>query len=219
MNATERLSDWFTARKRSERILLTLTAVSLLCYLVFAKAITPLRGHQMQLLTQIETHAQQAQTIQAKLSSLRPKDIESMRQEKREEVLRAQQELTEAESGLQLLQQQLVPAGQMVNLLRELLRLHKSVQLTSLEKLPVVTVTKEGDKGADSAAPTLYKHPLKLILRGKYLDLLQYMSAVEHMPWGIFWDDFTLVSTTDSKVEVIVQLYTVSTERTWFQAG
>lgn len=219
MNATERLSDWFNARKRSERILLALTAVSLLCYVVFAKAITPLRAQQTKLLTQIESQTQQAQAIKTKLATMRTEDIEAMRQAKREEVRHAQQELADAESGLQTLRQQLVPAGQMVNLLRELLRLHKSVQLTSLEKLPVVTVTKEGDKKMDAAAPILFKHPLKLILRGKYLDLLQYMSAVEHMPWGIFWDDFTLVAEADNKVEVTVQLYTISTERTWFQAG
>lgn len=219
MNATARLSEWLNARTRSERILLTLTAVSVVCYLVFIKAITPLHGQQMQLLTQIETHKQQAQVIQTKLATMRPEDIESLRQTKRDEVLRARKELADAESGLQSLRQQLVPAGQMVNLLRDLLRLHKNVQLSSLEKLPVEEVSHQESKTADTVAPSLFKHPLRLILRGKYLDLLQYMSAVERMPWGIFWDDFTLVAETDNKVEVTVQLYTISTEQTWFQAG
>lgn len=219
MNAAARLSEWFNTRTRSEQVLLALTAVSLFCYLVFAKAITPLRGQQTQLLAQIETQKQQAQASQTKLATMRPEDLEILRQSKRDEVARAQQELAEAERGLQSLRQQLVPAGQMVNVLRDLLRLHKNVQLTSLEKMPVEELVHEESKTENIAASNFFKHPLKLILRGKYLDLLQYMSAVERMPWGIFWEDFTLVSDTDSKVEVTVQLYTISTERTWFQAG
>lgn len=76
--------------------------------------------------------------------------------------------------------------------------------------------------GAAAAAPVppkqeelLYRHGVQLVLQGSYLDMVNYMEALEHMPSQLFWGKATLEAEDYPKARLTLTLYTLSLDTKW----
>jgi MSHA biogenesis protein MshJ len=86
-------------------------------------------------------------------------------------------------------------------------------------------VVKDGDVDAkvveaariDSAEKQIYKHGVKITVRGSYADLLQYLTALEKLPTQMFWGVAKMDVVKHPTVELTLTLYTLSLEKTWLQ--
>jgi MSHA biogenesis protein MshJ len=74
---------------------------------------------------------------------------------------------------------------------------------------------------ADSAAPAPvpadagpYLHPVELVVRGGYLDVLAYLKDLEAQPWGLQWRRFEFV-TTEEGPEYRIEFTTLSMASNW----
>ena len=61
----------------------------------------------------------------------------------------------------------------------------------------------------------LYKHGIEMTLRGRYLDLLDYLREVERMPDRVYWDKVEVSVQEYPNVTLKLTLYTVSMDRAW----
>jgi len=55
----------------------------------------------------------------------------------------------------------------------------------------------------------LARYRLDMVLQGSYLDVLQYLSSLERMPWKFFWEQVNFQSTGYPQAETHLQLYTL----------
>ncbi|NQD37301.1 hypothetical protein HPT27_09700 [Permianibacter sp. IMCC34836] len=144
-------------------------------------------------------------------------------------------ELQAVDDQIQQLSQRMVPPEQMTALLQQLLAREQGMQVVALEKLPleqpVIAGTDAGtDADADAGtvvdpvtaaaskidnAAHLYRHRLRLSLRGSYFDSLRYLQAMEALPWTVYWDSL------DYQVEqyplgiMTVEIATLGQEEGW----
>jgi MSHA biogenesis protein MshJ len=61
----------------------------------------------------------------------------------------------------------------------------------------------------------VYKHGVEIVIEGDYLDMVSYMTALEGMPWQLFWGKATLTSDDSSKLSLTLTLYTLSLDKKW----
>jgi MSHA biogenesis protein MshJ len=61
----------------------------------------------------------------------------------------------------------------------------------------------------------LYRHGVQLVLQGSYLDMVNYMEALEHMPSQLFWGKATLEAEDYPKARLTLTLYTLSLDTKW----
>lgn len=130
------------------------------------------------------------------------------------------------------MQKGLVSPDKMASLLEDMLKRNGRLQLTSLKTLPV-TLLNEPSAGEAGPAKTangtaavdkstnqmlrsaVYKHGVEIVVQGGYLDILNYMTELEAMPWQLFWANAKLNAATYPKATMTLTLFTLSLDKKW----
>jgi MSHA biogenesis protein MshJ len=140
---------------------------------------------------------------------------------------------------LRTMQKGLVPAERIAPLLETILRANGRLKLVSLKTLPVTTladgatpapgapaapaVPATAPATAPAAPPVvkspdlLYRHGVELTLRGSYLDMVDYMHALETLPTQLFWGKAQLDAEEYPNVRLTLTLYTLSLDPKWMK--
>ena len=138
---------------------------------------------------------------------------------------------------LRAMQKGLVPAERIAPLLESILRANGRLKLVSLQTLPVTTLGEgagtpaAGTPAAPAAAAPatqpappvvkapdlLYRHGVELTVRGSYLDMVDYMHALETLPTQLFWGKAQLDAEAYPNVRLTLTLYTLSLDPKWMK--
>jgi len=128
---------------------------------------------------------------------------------------------------LRAMQKGLVPAERIAPLLESILRANGRLKLVSLQTLPVTTpgdaATSPAAGAPAASAPVvkapdlLYRHGVELTVRGSYLDMVDYMHALETLPTQLFWGKAQLDAEAYPNVRLTLTLYTLSLDPKWMK--
>ncbi len=72
-----------------------------------------------------------------------------------------------------------------------------------------------GPAAAVKSAPLLYRHGVEIELQGSYLDMVNYMEALETMPTQLFWGKAKLNAENYPNARLTLTLYTLSLAPKW----
>ena len=146
-----------------------------------------------------------------------------------------QQEMGQLGSQLLALEHGLVPPERMGPLVDGILRANGRLKLVSMRTLPAEPLAAPGAAPAAAAAvaapaanavaapavasdvPLLYRHGVEVAVRGNYLDMVDYMSALDAMPTRMFWGRARLDVETYPTARLTLTLHTLSLDRQWMK--
>ena len=125
----------------------------------------------------------------------------------------------------------------MIAMLRDVLNKNQRLELLSISNLPAEPLTSKEQQQTDSTGKQLtskqltskqlnskpvdpdlagvFMHSLELELEGRYLNILEYLQALEVLPWKIFWDHVKLEVLEYPKVRVHIKVHTFSLKDGW----
>jgi MSHA biogenesis protein MshJ len=142
---------------------------------------------------------------------------------------------------LRAMQKGLVPPERIAPLLEAILRANGKLKLVSMTTLPVGSLSElaanadaakadtpqaqvqpgaqpqQGAKPAAKAPDLLYRHGVELTVRGSYLDMLDYMAALEALPTQLFWGRAQLDAGQYPDARLTLTLYTLSLDPKWMK--
>lgn len=141
-------------------------------------------------------------------------------------------QLRQMEGALQGVQRGLISPEKISLVLEEILKQNGRLRLISLKTLPPTGLVQQAhvDLGSGSAEQTqkgadpgksmsnpnaLYRHGVQITLSGSYLDMLNYMAALEAMPWQLFWGGAKLDVDAQRTSTLTLTLFTLSLEKKW----
>lgn len=131
--------------------------------------------------------------------------------------LRAQ--LQEDDAYLKSRRDRLVAPDEITGLLEQMLQKNQKLQLVKMETLPLTPLIEQpvlpAGKKPDSGKQQIYKHGVQITLRGGYLDMLQYLTALEKLPTQMFWGEASLSVEKYPEAVLTVTVYTLSLDKTW----
>jgi MSHA biogenesis protein MshJ len=172
---------------------------------------------------QINTGLQSSQTTINILQQSLSKDPNVAIQK---QIAQYEEKLASVDSELLLLTSDLINPIQMRYALIDLLKTQPSVSLLSFEVMEAQPMTnkKANDRPGDSAdeseikadseqSLTLYKHGIKLKLKGSYFNLRDYLSQLEKMDWTFFWQEFDYQLIEYPNSELSIEMYSLSTKK------
>lgn len=224
MNLKERwgiLVEKIDSLSLRERVLIFLAAAFLLVSLVDAMFLTPLLSQQKQLSAQILQQQEQMKAVQAQLAALLRAREADASSPQRERIRLLQEQIAQGESYMQQRRDKLVPPERMAVLLEQMLNRNAHLQLVAMQTLPVTPfieeVNAEAGRVEGVVEQQIYKHGVKLVVRGNYADLTQYMLALEKLPTQMFWGVAKLTVPEHPVAELTLELYTLSLDKTWIQ--
>ena len=118
---------------------------------------------------------------------------------------------------------ELVPAGDMVAVLKGVLEQTGGLKLRSLQSVPRTEIA--GPSAAASAASAvavatpdvgrLYRQGVDLEVEGSYDALLSYCQALEALPQRVLWGGMRLKADRHPHLVLTLRLYTLSPDRNW----
>jgi MSHA biogenesis protein MshJ len=212
--------DGMSLRERA--LIFIMVAVIVLTFMntVFLDPLFAKQREKSQLLTQQQSQMKAAQTaIQELLKANDPDKLNRVR------LAQLEVEIKHVDLALADLQKSLVPPQKMGALLEDILRQNGQLRLVSLKTLPASSIADASKPGAgnhDSEAKTnatpgalIYRHGVEITLEGSYPELLRYVSALERLPWRMFWGRVSMTTETYPKTTLVLTLYTLSLEETW----
>jgi MSHA biogenesis protein MshJ len=111
-----------------------------------------------------------------------------------------------------------VAPDKVVDMLREILAHQQGLKLVSLASLPVESLSREprvgssSDPAADDVGP--YLHPVEMVVEGSYPSLVQYLRALEAMPWRVHWRQLELTARDYpvNRVRIVIGAFSLSRE-------
>ena len=218
-----KLARRFDALNPRERLMVFAAGVAIIAGLGFVLAIDgALAKHKLLAVSadkqRIDLAQLQKQNVE--LSRLLTQDPDA---EGRAQIEDLQRRLGGYDMELRGVQQGLVPPNRMVRVLEDMLNRDSHVRLVKLRTLPVAALVEPvggtaGGAAAQSPTPAknlVYKHGIELTVEGSYLNLLEYQSRLEKLPWRMFFARTSVNSVEYPKVLMTITLYTLSLEEAW----
>ena len=138
-----------------------------------------------------------------------------------------------AQASLQEIQKSLVSPDKMAGLLEDILRRNGNLRLVSMKALPPASVNSAGEPVAadpkstaqpaqnnkspvtELSAGLVYRHGVEITVQGNYLDMVNYVTALEAMPSHVFWGKAVLNADDHAKATLSLTLFTLSLDKRW----
>jgi MSHA biogenesis protein MshJ len=123
-----------------------------------------------------------------------------------------------ADAQLRDAQLGMIPPKEMVAVLTDVLSHQKELTLILMRNLaveplmPLIAKTAAGSPPPAEMGP--YLHPVELVVRGNYLNVLAYLQELESRPWGFQWRRLEFTTTPEGP-EYHIEFTTLSMQSNW----
>jgi MSHA biogenesis protein MshJ len=222
-----------------ERVLLFATAAASIVFAAYFTSLGPVLRQQVVLRAQISQQQNNLTGLDGEIMQ-KVQDYQrdpDARNRKRVEEVNA--ESAQLGDSLRAMQKGLVAPERMAPLIDTILRANGRLQLVSMRTLAVSSLNEPpgGEAGTDAqpelkpdaktgtaaspAAPKagslLYRHGIEIAVRGNYLDMIDYMIALESLPTQLFWGGARLDVEDYPASRLTLTLYTLSLDSKWLK--
>ena len=219
---------WDTARNKidnmslRERAMIFVAAGFVVISLINSILLDPLLAKQQALSTQVIQQQEKMKSLQATIQSLMQSERENENSPLRTNSAQLRQKLLEMDGYLQTRSSRLLEPDKMAGLLKQVLSKNAGLELVALETLPVSLLIDSpqtanaviGGAGTSSTRQ-IFKHGVTISVRGSYLKLLRYVSALEKVPTQMFWGEASLSVEKYPDSVLTLTLYTLSLDQVW----
>lgn len=225
----------FDALSVRERIMVFGASAALLIFMVVYLFVNPQLDKRKALADTIAQRQQAVAAIDTEMAQRMAAHAGDPNQQDRIRLERIRQEVQQMRHALQSTQNGLVAPERIVPMLQQLLKQQANLRLVSLATLPSGAMGQGGHvaskaASASAAAPAgqspadaepakapavLYRHGVEIVLRGNYLDMVNYMDAVEAMPSHVFWGKLNMQVEQYPNATLSLTLYTLSLDEKW----
>lgn len=209
-----------------ERVMIFVAAAFVLISLINATLLDPLLTRQKVLSAQVVQQQENMKALQAQMQNMLQARRDDEHSPLRARLAQIRQQLQEQDGYLQSRSDRLVEPSKMAGLLEQVLNKNDKLELIALNTLPPgLLVEKSQEKNAATTQPVMpdaaagqnqiFKHGVKITVRGSYLDLLRYLAELEKLPAQMFWGEVGLSVGQHPDAELTLTLYTLSLGKTW----
>ena len=215
-----------------ERAMIFVAAAFVVISLMNMILLDPLLAKQKMLSAEVVQQQEKMKELQAQMQNLLQAKRDDEHSPLRDRLAQLKQQLQDQEGYLQSRRDRLVAPDKMAELLRQVLNKNGRLKLVELKTLPVsLLIEKPQGSAAKSADEPLrqaqdgqkqpasqkqiFKHGVRIIVRGGYLDLMRYVSTLEKMPSQMFWGEASLSVEKYPDATFTLTLYTLSLDKTW----
>jgi MSHA biogenesis protein MshJ len=217
-NHLNELCCWLDARVPRERLLLALSLLAVLVLLWYTLLIEPLALRRQALEAQVAASTVTVAALDQQAAAIIAGAAQDPDAENRQQKVLLEEEASRLDERLAALTGELISPQQMVAMLEEMLKRRRQLSLTRLENLPSEPLLEPpvGDLQAEQVQQrNLYRHPLRIELKGSYLEALAYLQSLEELPRKVYWQDLALSVEEYPQAKITVTVYTLSLKENW----
>ncbi len=182
---------------------------------------TPLQTEQATLKKQLQSTHSQTQKLETQLQAILEQSASDPDKINRAKLEALQEKLGTIDASLAETTAGLVSPQEMAKLVEQILKKNRRLKLVKVENLrprPLGVQSEDDEEGpaaAEQSDQAVYQHGMRIQLEGRYVDFVEYLEALEALPWKVFWGQAAL-ETDDYPVSTLtLVLYTLSLREGW----
>ncbi len=194
-----------------ERAMLFLALVAVLFTLWDMALMQPLEVQRRARLARLDQVRSEVVEVNAQVQALLDRRRSDPNAELRRELERHQSAIHALERRIGDTLKTLIAPREMARALEDVLTRQtglKPVKVESLGAVPLLPDTAESATG-------VYRHRLQLTLTGGYLDAVQYLRAMQQLPWRFFWDSIEVDAGDYPRSRIVITVSTLSLSEGW----
>jgi len=134
----------------------------------------------------------------------------------RTRITALEQDLREVDSTLLNLYGELILPQQMAGVLTEILQGETTLRLISFENLEPESLMDDEEaqlQGFDDEQINVYRHGLRMVFEGDYLETIRFLRRVEGLDTSFFWDNLDFEVIEYPRASITLNIFTLSTQR------
>lgn len=210
------LEERIDALSLRERGLMFVGVMAALYFLAMNLVFAPLRAEHKRVETALRAKQQEVQNLNSQAQALLGVPDKGGDAQHRGRVAELEQELRALDQRLEQATGGMVSPQQMAKLLEQVLGRSPGVQLVKLENLPkALAVGETVSVSSTTLGTVVYKHGVRIQVRGRYFDLVEYLRTLEALPWKVSWGDVSLESEEYPISTITLVIYTLSRHSGW----
>ena len=206
-----------------ERGILFLTILGVLFWIATGVVFSSLRQEQQRLEQTVRGKLNELQTINTQNEATRIRLAQDPEALAKAKVAELKERLKTDEASVAHIIRGLVPPRDMPQLVQQILAKNQGLQMIKLENLPAEALD-EGKAAAagqpvatTNNAARAYRHGVRIELRGRYVDIVRYLRALESLPSKVFWGEVRFESEAYPLSRVTLVIYTISLNKAWLE--
>jgi MSHA biogenesis protein MshJ len=205
-----------------ERAMVFVAAAAAIMFVVYSVMLGPLFAKEKKLRTQIAQVRNNISGIDGEISAKLSGFSMDPDAPNRARLAAVKADIDALGGKLRALEQGLVAPEKIAPLLETILAANGRLTLVSMKTLPATAVAEASynpapARDATAGAALLYRHGVQVTVRGNYLDMINYMHALETMPTQMLWSSAALEVEEYPNSRLTLTLHTLSLDRKWMK--
>lgn len=220
MDTLIQLQEKIDARVMRERLLIFITAAAVVFMAWNFLVQLPIEKQLQESREQLALLAAQRTSLQTQITATTQSLLNDPNKPKKLQIAQLQSDIGVLETQLHSVSQNLIKADQLPHALQDVLE--KTAQLTLLEvkTLPaqelqfvaVNTPTNVSPTTTDDLRAGVFQHVVELRVSGSFSQVVEFLIALEHLPWRFYWQSLDYSVVHYPNAEVRLRVYTLSSE-------
>ncbi|HEX8610492.1 MAG TPA: hypothetical protein VF800_04325 [Telluria sp.] len=207
-----------------ERAILFGAAAGVIAFVLYALLLDPLFLRQKMLRSQISQQQNNMIGIDTEITATVQAAAIDPDQANRARLAAIKANSARLSENLRTVHNSLVAPERIAPLLERILKANSRLRMVGVKSLPVIPYNGsfEADAAQAGAAVAaavsgraIYAHGFEVTVRGNYLDMVNYMDAMEAMPAQLFWGKAQLEVDTYPEARLSLTIYTLSLDKKW----
>lgn len=211
-----RLTQKLDAMSLRERSLVLAVVLGLVAVLWNSLLIDPQLKKNKQIRGEINALQQQLAQLRQQIKLVELRRTQDPDKANRQRMTNLEERQKVAETSIKKATTDFIAPRQMAVVLEDILKRHQKVKLLNLENLPTEELLPPNpEESPTEQSLHIYKHGFSMRLKGKYLDIMEYLKSLESMDWRFHWDDLEHNADKYPDAFTTIKIHTLSLEKSW----
>lgn len=216
-----KLAQWLDQRSLRERIMVLTAVLAGMLFCSYAFYFSPQGNRRAGMAAQIAELNATLALLDSQAEAIKARGQEDPDQEQNARLRQLQSEIARLDQRLKESTVDLISPRDMAEVLRALLIRQEGMRLVRLENFPAQVLLPAAEKVGepdDAKEIHLYRHPMRIVFSGTYLQALEYLRSLEKLPRRLLWDELEIMVKNHPQAEISLRVHTLSLKKGWIGA-
>jgi MSHA biogenesis protein MshJ len=207
VSSIEKLDIKYRALSQREKILGLVVAALFSGYIAYELLVFPIAKEIDTLSATVSTSYNQLNTLESELDQVNIRIATDPNEPLKDRIERLTARIEMLDNNFQEQINELIPAAQMPKVLESLFT--KSFKLSLIEMQSVEPVDLFAND-AEKRDVSLYQHGVRLVFKGQFFDVQEFLTSIEKMPYQLYWHSLNYRVEDYPQAIVEIELFTLS---------
>jgi len=210
------LLEKYNALNERERIMILALSVVAIFIVFLELVISPLNQQYDIIDKQITSLQTQTTQLESQVKVLQTKQTRDPDFQEKQKLRLLNEQIANLNDSLKERMHGLIEPKQMAKVLEVVLAQNTDLKLQRVQSLGAVPLSPlKAKQGEEAEQLGIYRHGMQIEFKGSYLSTLEYLKALDALPWDFYWDVLELNVEKYPVSTILITVHTLSFHEGW----